>query len=56
MLRVTEWASVRNGWCFLRGRGCFHVFGERGVPDGTLPGTESLCLAYVYEKILGKMR
>ena len=29
-----QWASVRNGWCFLRGRGCFHVSGERGVPAG----------------------
>ena len=27
-------ASVWKGWCFLRGRGCFHVSGERGVPAG----------------------
>ena len=27
-------ASVISGWCFLRGRGGFHVSGERGVPAG----------------------
>ena len=27
-------ASVWKGWCFLHGRGCFHVSGERGVPAG----------------------
>ena len=27
-------ASVRNGWRFLHGKGCFHVSGERGVPEG----------------------
>ena len=33
-LSYLKWASVWKGWCFFRGRGCFHVSGERGVPAG----------------------
>lgn len=29
-----DMASVRNGWCFLCGKGCFHVSGQQSVPAG----------------------